>query len=125
MLDHPATAWANSDQDVLSYLPDDLVEQYRRDIDTVAANLIARHLINAWRERGYVVAFASAADLDASTDSPDDETYLAVWNAAAGRIDPDELSLAVLDGVRRSLAWPYQRTYDDAVARLAAAAQEH
>ncbi|MEV8439233.1 hypothetical protein AB0425_17800 [Actinosynnema sp. NPDC051121] len=121
VVDHPATAWRNSDQGVLTYLPDHLVEQYRAVIDTAATNLIARHLIDVWRERGYVVAFSTAAELDASTDGPSDEAYLAVWDEAAGRIDSDLLGLAALDDVLPSNAWPYQRIYNAAAARVAAA----
>lgn len=119
-LDHPGTAWRSSDQNVLASLPDDLVETYRAAIDTAATNLIAAHLIDVWREQGYVAAFTSAAELDASTDGPDDDTYLAVWDEAAGRIDPDLLRLAALDGLIPSNAWPYQRIRDAAAARVAA-----
>jgi hypothetical protein len=109
-LDNAATAWTNSDQAVLDYLPEALVTEYRSAIDTAAANLIAPHLIDAWRERGYIVALTTADDLDPSPVS--DETYHAVWDAAAGRIDPDELSRAALDGVRPSSARSYARLLD-------------
>lgn len=121
VVDHPATAWRNCDQNVLNNLPDDLVEEYRAVIDTAATNLLAPHLIDVWRERGHLVALVSADDLDASTDGPSDETYLAVWDEAASRIDPDLLSLAALDDVLPSNAWPYQRIYNTAAARVAAA----
>src|SRR5688500_10066559 len=80
VLDHPATAWRNSDQNVLAAFADDLVEEYRAVLDDAATNLIASHLIDVWREHGYTAAFTTAAELDASTDGPSDETYLAVWD---------------------------------------------
>lgn len=90
VIDNPGYAWRNQEGDRLSELPDDFVDDYRTALDAAAVTAMACVLPEVWAERGY--RFASATE-DEMADpwrpgQPHDETYWAVWDEAAARIDP-------------------------------------
>jgi hypothetical protein len=101
MVDCPAYAWDNSDQPAILDLRErygiQWVSDWRDDLDTAAYDLIRDYLLAEWRKRGYepeftddTAKFEADSHHPAPTD-PSDQTYWAVWEAAAYAITADEL----------------------------------
>lgn len=92
VVDNAKYAWDNSYAEELAALPADFVRDYRDALDKAAVDAIVPHLIAAWRRRGYSVTFGPFELLESGESRlVSNETYWAVWNEAADRLDPHEL----------------------------------
>lgn len=101
VIDCPKYAWDNDDQPAIADLRDrfgfDWVCEWREDLDTAAYDLIRDYLLREWRARGFEPEFSDdAAQFEADSyhpapTDPSNETYWAVWDAAAEAITADEL----------------------------------
>lgn len=122
VVDCPAYAWDNSDQpavlDLRNTFGEELIKRYRSSLDLAAHRLIETHLTIEWRNRGYAVAFVynPSAFEDGATPgpdgtpyaTPDDATYLQVWQAAAAAITDKEL----VDEARLTEVFPLRTDLD-------------
>jgi hypothetical protein len=105
VVDCPAYAWDNSDQqailDLRNTFGDDLVDTYETDLRHAAHKLIETHLDAAWGNRDFAVSYVRNASAfeDGATPGPDgteyfvpsDETYHQVWQTAADAITDKDL----------------------------------
>ena len=129
VVDNPAVAWANNQSGVLNQLHPDLVFDYRAELDAVAELAIVPLLAQVWAEvfaadRRAVNDLKLLELLDRAVPTPtfelvwgteddvlqgryrirnDRDTYHAVWDEAASRVDVDALVTAArLDDLRRT-----------------------
>lgn len=96
VIDNPEYAWCNSTQACMAALPDDFVSDYRDLLDGAAVDAIEPELRAAWARRGYRAEFVSRDEMaSAEVDRQvPDETYWAVWDEAADRLEATELASA-------------------------------
>jgi hypothetical protein len=126
VIDSPAYAWRNADDEARCYtqLNDDFVHDYRAQLDEKATEAMSRVLEQVWAERfaavGTALLIAKVAgvlpmdmrapkfelvwgsddDVQHRPHQPSDETYWSVWDEAASRLDPYEIVRAAdLDDV--------------------------
>lgn len=101
VVDNPGLAWAECDQSPYDYLPTGLVDDYRRDLDLAATELLGPPLAAVWERCGYRVTFGTRTEAE---DHPlPDALYHSVWDAAASLLDPDLIvRRAGLDDIRRT-----------------------
>ncbi|PRY35295.1 hypothetical protein [Umezawaea tangerina] len=91
VVDNASYAWRNNETNPLRQLHDDLVQDYRDDLDDAAIQLIRPLLAEVWAERGYQVRWGTEDEVDHLPDQPDTTTYRSVWDEAASRVDVDQV----------------------------------
>jgi hypothetical protein len=96
VIDNARYAWDNrsDDADPLSALCGDFVFDYRPVLDGAAIAAMELLLTEAWAQRGYEVQWGSwqqMGDGFGRSRTLPDETYWAVWDEAASKVDADAL----------------------------------
>lgn len=101
VVDNSGIAWSYSDQSPYNALPSALVDDYRRDLDLAATELIGPVLANVWEQRGYAITFGTRDEAEAFPLA--DALYHSVWDEAASLLDPDLIVRhAGLDDIRHT-----------------------
>ena len=105
--DNAAYAWRNSSQDCMSVLHEHFAGDWTEALEPHAVAAMETTLAEVWAEHGYLVVWCPEAAMGQWDRDVPDETFHAVWDEAASRVDPYALIEAarLSDQYRRYAQW--------------------